>query len=211
MPSSQLLAATPNGGYTTSSRQLKRRARQCNRSLMKIMSISFAFSYLLSCHAFHSASSWSFTSSAIATGAPSRTSYNIMITHPSSREWVGRQFLTTAVVVQGKKDNVEMEHDDFRRNLAKCYSNSRLFPPEQSSTRRRGRRMQPNLMMMMAVNDSSPMSDKNLSNKVSSHSPLHLKVWNSLRNILARLWVSTCLSPSDNYSASPGLTQHLNS
>ena len=206
MPSSQfqLLAATTNGG-DTSSRQLKRRSWQYNISLMKMMSISFSFSYLLSCHAFHSASSWSFASSGIATGAPSRTSKNIMIAHPNSREGVGRQFRTTAVVVQGQKDNVEIEHDDFSRNLAKCYSNSRLFPQKQSSTRRRGRRMQPNLMMMMAANDSSPMSDNNLLNKVSSHSPLHVKVWNSLRNILARLWVSTFLSPSDNYYASPVL------
>jgi hypothetical protein len=193
MPSSQSLAATSNGGYT-SSRQLKR--HPCV-SFVKMMSISFAFSYLLSCHAFQS-----FTFSRITTRALSRTSIN-MIAH---KEGVGRQFRTIAVVVQGQKDNVEIEHGDFSRKLAKCCSNSRLFPQKQSSIRRRSMGMQP--MMMMAANDSSPMSDNNQSNKVSSHSPLHVKVWNSLRNIMARLWVSNFYSPSDkNYSASTVLSR----
>ena len=202
MPSSQLFAATPNGGYT-SSRQLRHHSCQCNISLMKMMSILFAFSYLLSCHAFYSASSWSsFTCSRIAAGAPSRTSNN-RFAHPS-REGVGRQFRTTAVVVQGQKDNVKIEHGDFS---AKFCSNSRLFPQNQTLTRRRSRMHSSMMMMMMAANDSSPMTENNLSNKVSSH----VKVWNSLRNTSARLWVSNFLSTSDNYSASPvGLTQHLN-
>jgi hypothetical protein len=204
MPSSQSLAATPNGGYTSSRQlKLKRHSWQCNSSLVKMMSISFAFSYLLSCHAFRS--SWSLTSSGIATRATSRTSINV-IAHPSSRQGVGRQFRTIAVVVQGQKDNVEIEHGDFSRKLAKCCSISSLFPQRQSSTRRRSMGMQP--IMMMAANDSSPTSDNTLSNEVSSHSPLHVKVWNSLRSILARLWVSNFYFPLDkNYSASTVLSR----
>jgi len=176
MKSSPLLPLAPSSRRrTTSSRRSK--SWQRNGTVLNLMALSIALSYLFSCHAFHSASSlWSSPTPRISAAAPKlmRTMSN-MIPH-------GGKFRATAVTVQGQKAHDEMEQGGFSHNTALCCSNSRLFPQKMSPARRR---VHPLTRMMMATNDSAPVTDNDQSNR-----PLHVKVWHSLRNILARLWVS---------------------
>lgn len=188
-PLLQLAASSTSRGRSTSSQRSKSWRR--NVSILNLMGLSIALSYLFSCHAFHSASSLlSSPTPRISAAAPPLRSMSNMI--PQSRGViVGRKFRATAIAVQGRKPDDEMEQGSFSQNSAQCCSNSRLFPQKiMSPTRSRSSRRVHPLTMMMSTNDSSPVTDNDPSNR-----PLHVKVWHSLRNILARLWVSITFFP----------------
>ena len=164
-------------GCSNSTRRLQRHSSwQCNVSVLKLMNISLALSYLLSCQAFHSVSSL-LSTQRISTMAPSRVS--TMIPQSSG---VGRQFRSTAaaVQVQGQTNYVGLEHGE----IAKCCSHGRLFPHPITPTRSRRRMHQ--ITMMVSNDNSSPVANNDRRNNV----------WRSIRTILARLWVSTFLFPS---------------
>ena len=145
---------------------------QCYVSVIKLMSLSIALSYISSCHAFHSTLSRTLIPR-ISMEAPLR-----MTSHPRAVEL----------------DADMMSHGSFirDRNLGSC-SKSRLFSQRQVPTKSM-RRLLP---VMKIANDPTPESSNKVLDK--SHRPLHIRVWNSIREILARLWVSRKLSLHINH------------